>query len=123
MRPRPVNETFNYPGRRCAIWLVVWEGTCARTRIGRFRIFSEPVTTHASPAGRFIGSRVVKPAIAQRPVAQTRAAQRLDIDNTPPRLRTVTYQLALLLSALKSLVYNISAISRICRAPVRSPCP
>ena len=36
---------------------------------------------------------------AQRPVAQTRAAQRLDIDNTPPRLRRVTYQLALLPSA------------------------
>jgi hypothetical protein len=55
----------------------------ARTRIRRFRIFSEAVTTHASPAGRLTGSKVVKQAIAQRPVAQTRAAQRLNMKIRP----------------------------------------
>ena len=37
--------------------LAVLNGTCARTRAGRLGIFSDAVTTHASPAGRFTGSK------------------------------------------------------------------
>jgi hypothetical protein len=56
-------------------------GMCALISIGRLAILSEAVTTQASPAGRFAGSKyVAEIPIAQSAVEHAKAAQTLDMN-------------------------------------------
>jgi hypothetical protein len=62
----------------------VLNGTWARTSVGRLGIFSEAVTTHASPTGRLTGSKLAAATtMTHKPAAQTAATQMFGMNASP----------------------------------------
>jgi hypothetical protein len=87
----------------------VLNGTCARTSIGRLGIFSEAVTTHASPTGRLAGSKfaAAMPMI-HKPAAQTAAAHMLGMNASPDDVEVDHHLLLWLAQDTLCVVINTS---------------